>query len=261
MKPLTQLYLLRIVVGIVAALLCIGLLVATQSISRNLVLDPSVETGTTVPQAWFSEGNGTEWSTTYAKSGARSLRIIVTNSSAEWKSNVILIQGSYTHTYPFQIQGFFLGNITKDSFFLSVRWFSDPQGISLLREDNIPIHVGNYLQWLPIGGAKAAPDDVESCEIVFKAVNGSGNIYGDSFDMRQSESELNPLIPSIPMSGKLLNCVSIALMVYLLSYYVLKRMFMYKVEKSQKIFTMGIGIYFITWLVFLVLFYTLVGAL
>jgi hypothetical protein len=260
MKPLTQLYALRIVLGIVAAILCIGLLAGTQNIARNLILDPSVETGTTLPQNWFSQGNGTEWSTTYAKSGAHSLRIIVTNSSAEWKSNVILIQGSYIQTYPFQIQGFFFGNITKDSFFLSVRWFSDPQGISLLREDNIPLPVGNYLQWLLVGGAKAAPDNVESCEIVLKAVNGSGSIYGDSFDMRLSESELNPLIPGVPMSGKLLNCVSIALMVYLLSYYVLKRMFMYKVEKPQKIFTMGIGIYFITWLVSLVLFYTLISA-
>jgi len=54
-----------------------------------------------------------------------------------------------------------------------------------------------------------------------------------------------------------LNGVTIALAVYLLSYYVLKAKFMNKVEKQSKIMTMGIFIYFIAWAVFFILFYSI----
>jgi succinate-acetate transporter protein len=54
-----------------------------------------------------------------------------------------------------------------------------------------------------------------------------------------------------------MNGLTVALLVYLVSYYVFKAKFMTKVEKQSKIMTMGIGIYFITWIVFTVLFYTI----
>jgi hypothetical protein len=53
------------------------------------------------------------------------------------------------------------------------------------------------------------------------------------------------------------NGITIALVIYLLSYYVLKAKFMNKVEKQSKIMTMGIFIYFIAWAVFFVLFYSI----
>jgi hypothetical protein len=53
-----------------------------------------------------------------------------------------------------------------------------------------------------------------------------------------------------------LNGVTIALLIYLVSYYVLKAKFAPKVEKQTKIMTMGIFMYFLTWAVFLVLFYS-----
>ena len=51
--------------------------------------------------------------------------------------------------------------------------------------------------------------------------------------------------------------LTIALMVYLLSYYPLKAKFYNKVEKQSKIMTMGIGIYFIAWAAFFVLSYSI----
>jgi hypothetical protein len=51
--------------------------------------------------------------------------------------------------------------------------------------------------------------------------------------------------------------LTIALLVYLLSYYVLKAKFLNKVEKQSKIMTMGIFIYFIAWAVFFILFYSI----
>jgi hypothetical protein len=54
----------------------------------------------------------------------------------------------------------------------------------------------------------------------------------------------------------LFNGISFALIVYILSYYVIKPKYILKVDKPQKVFTTGIGIYFLSWLVFWVFFYT-----
>jgi hypothetical protein len=249
MKPIVKIYTIRVILGIVAAFVCIGYIIAAEPIPRNLVSNPSVELGTTSPQDWLSTGNGTEWSTTYARTDARSIRINVTNSSAEWRSNATEVKGE--QGVPFQVQAFFLGNVTKDYFFLSVRWFSDLQGLEFISENNISISVGSYLQWSLIGGTVDAPSQAKSFEIVFLAVNGSGNLYGDSFEIRQIE------FTSL-LSIKLMNSIMIALLVYLVSYYAIKSVFIGKVEKPQKIFTTGIGIYFFTWLVSLIVLYTLI---
>jgi hypothetical protein len=137
---------------------------------------------------------------------------------------------------------------------LAVRWFSDSHGLNFISENNVSMPIGNYPQWLLGGQAITAPTNAKSAEIVFQAVNGTGDMYADSFEMLQTESVS-------PIPAKLFNYLSIALIIYIISYYILKRIFMYEVEKPQKIFTMGIGIYFITWIVFLILFYTLIVGL
>jgi hypothetical protein len=53
------------------------------------------------------------------------------------------------------------------------------------------------------------------------------------------------------------NGITIALAIYLLSYYVLKAKFASQVEKQSKIMSMGIFIYFIAWAVFFILFYSI----
>jgi hypothetical protein len=54
-----------------------------------------------------------------------------------------------------------------------------------------------------------------------------------------------------------INSLTIALAVYLISFYVIKAKFYNRVEKQSKIMTMGIGIFFISWIVFLILSYTI----
>jgi hypothetical protein len=54
-----------------------------------------------------------------------------------------------------------------------------------------------------------------------------------------------------------INGITIALLIYLVSYYALKALFLNKVEKQSKIMTMGIFIYFIAWAVFFILFYSI----
>ncbi len=56
-----------------------------------------------------------------------------------------------------------------------------------------------------------------------------------------------------------MNGLSIALVTYLLSYYIVKSKFQLKVEKPQKLLTMGIGIYFISWIALWALLYTIIA--
>lgn len=64
--------------------------------------------------------------------------------------------------------------------------------------------------------------------------------------------------PPFPNSA-FFNSASLALVVYIVSYYLVKSKFALKVQKPQKLLTAGIGIYFLSWIVFWVLFYTLIA--
>lgn len=68
-------------------------------------------------------------------------------------------------------------------------------------------------------------------------------------------------LPEVPPGGGGLslffNSASIAIVVYVLSYYVVKAGFKGKVAKTSKLLTTGIGIYFLSWIVFYALLYTI----
>ena len=71
---------------------------------------------------------------------------------------------------------------------------------------------------------------------------------------------LAPYMGSETDISTLLNCISIAIIIYFISYYILKGLFQHKVEKQSKILTTGIGMYFFAWIAFFVLFYTFIRA-
>jgi predicted cation transporter len=54
----------------------------------------------------------------------------------------------------------------------------------------------------------------------------------------------------------LMNGIALALITYLISYYAIKAIFITKVQRPQKLFTTGIGVYLLSWIVFWVLLYT-----
>ena len=56
-----------------------------------------------------------------------------------------------------------------------------------------------------------------------------------------------------------LNSMSLAIIVYLISYPIIKRKFILHVEKPQKLYTTGIGIYFLSWLVLWTLLFTMIA--
>lgn len=70
---------------------------------------------------------------------------------------------------------------------------------------------------------------------------------------------LGTLFSAVVRDISLFNGISIALIVYIVSYYVYKALFVTKVEKPSKILSTGIGAYFLTWIVMLALFITLLS--
>ncbi len=80
--------------------------------------------------------------------------------------------------------------------------------------------------------------------------------YGIAFDIIPR----NPPIEEFPMDfSSFMNGVSLALVVYLLSYYFIKFKFATEVKKPQKLVTTGIGVYFLAWIVLFVLLYTIIA--
>lgn len=67
---------------------------------------------------------------------------------------------------------------------------------------------------------------------------------------------VSAFVVNLKVGNPLINGITIALAVYLLSYYLLKMQFMTRVEKPTKILSMGIGIYFMTFILCWVLFIT-----
>jgi hypothetical protein len=63
---------------------------------------------------------------------------------------------------------------------------------------------------------------------------------------------------SIEGTSILLYSISLTLLIYLISFRILKIKFQDKVEKASKITMTGIGMYFFSWLAFYVLFYTMI---
>ncbi len=56
----------------------------------------------------------------------------------------------------------------------------------------------------------------------------------------------------------LLNGVTLALLIYFATYYILRGFYKNKIEKQSKILSTAIGMYFFAWLSFFVLFYTII---
>jgi zinc transporter ZupT len=55
----------------------------------------------------------------------------------------------------------------------------------------------------------------------------------------------------------LINSITVALLIYFITYYILKPVYKNKIEKQSKILSTGIGMYFFAWIAFFVLFYTI----
>lgn len=58
----------------------------------------------------------------------------------------------------------------------------------------------------------------------------------------------------------LVNSITVALLIYFVTYYIIRGYYKNKIEKQSKILSTAIGMYFFAWLSFFVLFYTAIQA-
>jgi ABC-type uncharacterized transport system permease subunit len=68
------------------------------------------------------------------------------------------------------------------------------------------------------------------------------------------------LFSSINDITTLLNSITVALLIYFITYYILRGFYKTKIEKQSKILSTAIGMYFFSWIAFFVLFYTAIHA-
>jgi hypothetical protein len=59
-------------------------------------------------------------------------------------------------------------------------------------------------------------------------------------------------------STTLVNGITVALLLYFVTYYSIRGFYKNKIEKQSKILSTAIGMYFFTWIAFFVLFYTVI---
>ena len=59
----------------------------------------------------------------------------------------------------------------------------------------------------------------------------------------------------------LVNGITVALLIYFVTYYIIRGFYKNKIEKQSKILSTAIGMYFFTWIAFFVLFYTVIHAI
>lgn len=69
---------------------------------------------------------------------------------------------------------------------------------------------------------------------------------------------LAELIGTLTDITTLVNSITVALLIYFITYYILRAAFRDKIEKPSKILSTGIGMYFFAWIAFFVLFYTII---
>ena len=67
---------------------------------------------------------------------------------------------------------------------------------------------------------------------------------------------LTPFLGKISDVSTLVNSITIALLIYFVTYYLLRGYYKEKIEKQSKILSTAVGMYFFSWLSFFVLFYT-----
>lgn len=82
-------------------------------------------------------------------------------------------------------------------------------------------------------------------------------IYWTRFGLGVAAALLSTFLSNLAGDFTLLNGMTVALLIYIVTYYVYKALFLSKVEKPSKIFTTGVGAYFLSWLVLWTLFNTL----
>ncbi len=141
----------------------------------ELVSNPDVETP--APYNWYTGGGA--WSTAESRSPSHSLLLNLSAASGDWRSHHFPVAGGGEY----RVEGWFKGAVTGGEWFLTIRWFSGGDGTGFISEENIPLT--GYSDWTLVSSVFTAPSNALSADLLFRAINGSGELYGDDFSVRR----------------------------------------------------------------------------
>lgn len=144
------------------------------------VLNADVEAGVASPDHWYASAQNAYWSTAEKKSGEHSLEIDVADATGDWRAEYFAVTGRKTHV----VHGFFKG-IGSSQMFLTIRWFSNPDGTGFISENNIALDE-TYADWTLKEASFEAPAAAQSADIVFRAASATtAHLYGDDFSVKE----------------------------------------------------------------------------
>lgn len=149
------------------------------SLSAEKVLNGDVEAGTDSPDHWYASAENAYWSTAEKKSGEHSLEIDVAETTGNWRAEHFAVTVGKTY----RVHGFFKG-IGSSQTFLTIRWFSNPDGTGFISENNIALDE-TYADWTLKEAGFQAPATAQSADIVFRAASTTtAHLYGDDFSVK-----------------------------------------------------------------------------
>jgi hypothetical protein len=150
-----------------------------RQMGTELVSNQDVEVGSVDPDSWFKSVQGASWVASEFRSGAKSLHLSVSGSSADWRANHFSVNG----LREYKVRTFVKGSGDANTF-LTIRWFSDAAGNNFISENNIVLN-NSYSTWTEAVNDFVSPATAQSADIMFR-VTGSAvaDLYADEFSVR-----------------------------------------------------------------------------
>jgi len=143
----------------------------------NRIPNNSVENGAEWPDDWYHSETGAYW-VDVPKTGFKSLLLNVSNSTADWRCKAFQVIPNETYT----LQAWIKGIAESGEFFLTIRWWRDLAATDFISEDNIPIPLGTYDEWVLFSRDFTTPAEAVSADVMFRCPTPStGKVYADDF--------------------------------------------------------------------------------
>jgi hypothetical protein len=154
---------------------------------RNLVNNPSAESGTVSPSAW-NAGAGTTWieddpangPSDTVFSGTRSLHLQTVSGTGDWRSSYFAVEASADYLVGAMITGAAIADC-----YLTIRWFSDATATTFISEQNISL-VGTHTGWVYKSDTATAPGTAQSADVMIRQTSANiCNIFADDIEVRK----------------------------------------------------------------------------
>lgn len=146
----------------------------------NVVRNASVEQGDSVPDDWFFTPSGTDWAQGEARTGNRSLHLLVTDDVADWRSSLYPAVGARRYRVGLWVKG-----AGTPDMVLASRWFADTEGAAYLNEQWLVLE-GSFSDWTRIYHHVIAPQGAQTGDLMFRAAFATtADLYADDFTVRR----------------------------------------------------------------------------